>query len=61
MAQAALNVAQTELEKAHSDKALAQKEAQRAAVLYQKQLISQAEYDRLKTLLSIQAANIKQP
>ncbi|MBK7300333.1 MAG: HlyD family efflux transporter periplasmic adaptor subunit [Moraxellaceae bacterium] len=59
MAQAALNVAQTELEKAHSDKALAQKEAQRAAVLYQKQLISQAEYDRLKTLLSIQAANIK--
>jgi HlyD family secretion protein len=58
-AQAALKMAQTELQKARSDYDLTQKEAHRIAVLYQKQLASQAEYDRLKTLLSIQAANIQ--
>lgn len=58
-AQAALKMAQTELQKARSDYDLTQKEAHRVAVLYQTQLASQAEYDRLKTLLSIQAANIQ--
>lgn len=58
-AQAALKMAQTELKKARSDYDLTQKEAHRIAVLYQKQLASQAEYDRLKTLLSIQEANIQ--